>query len=139
MSPNNYKYKQLLIGGIILGSIIFLSNHLSSYAQELPKKTDDSSDETLDVTLPSPLFGGQEQGLYQESKSSVIQRETIEKQQVQEEEKEIEILEKQEDIGHEIQEGLEENDNSITVSEIIEEEEGNDQGIPLSYPFLELQ
>jgi hypothetical protein len=126
-----------MIGGIILGSVIFLSNHLSSYAQELPKKTDDSSDETLDVTLPSPLFGGQEQGLYQESKSSVIQRETIEKQQVQEEEKEIEILEKQEDIGHEIQE---ENDNSITVSEIIEEEEGgNDQGIPLSYPFLELQ
>ncbi len=57
MYPNNYK--QLLIGSIILGSIIFFSNQLSSYAQELPEKTDDSSDETLDITIQSPSFSGQ--------------------------------------------------------------------------------
>jgi hypothetical protein len=57
MYPNNYK--QLLAGSIILGSIIFFSNHLSLYAQELPDKTDDSSDETLDITIPSPSFSGQ--------------------------------------------------------------------------------
>ena len=57
MCPNNYK--QLLAGSIILGSIIFFSNHLSLYAQELPDKTDDSSDETLDITIPSPSFSGQ--------------------------------------------------------------------------------
>lgn len=57
MYPNNYK--QLLAGSIILGSIIFSSNHLSLYAQELPDKTDDSSDETLDITIPSPSFSGQ--------------------------------------------------------------------------------
>ena len=57
MCPNNYK--QLLAGIIILGSIIFFSNHLSQYAQELPDKTDDSSDETLDITIPSPSFSGQ--------------------------------------------------------------------------------
>ena len=48
-----------MAGSIILGSIIFFSNHLSSYAQELPDKTDDSSDETLDITIPSPSFSGQ--------------------------------------------------------------------------------
>jgi hypothetical protein len=57
MYSNNYK--QLLVGSIILGSVIFFSNQLSSYAQELPEKTDDSSDETLDITIPSPLFSGQ--------------------------------------------------------------------------------
>ena len=57
MCPNNYK--QLLAGSIILGSIMFFSNHLSLYAQELPDKTDDSSDETLDITVPSPSFSGQ--------------------------------------------------------------------------------
>ena len=56
MSFDNYK--QLLFGSIILGSIIFFSNQLSSYAQELPEKTDDSSDETLDITIQSPLFSG---------------------------------------------------------------------------------
>jgi hypothetical protein len=29
------------------------------YVQELPDKTDDSSDETLDITIPSPSFSGQ--------------------------------------------------------------------------------
>ena len=57
MYPNNYK--QLLAGSIILGSIIFFSNHLSLYAQGLPDKADDSSDETLDITIPSPSFSGQ--------------------------------------------------------------------------------
>lgn len=55
MCPDNYK--QFLVGSIILGSIIFFSNHLSSYAQELPDKTDDSSEETLDITIPSPSLG----------------------------------------------------------------------------------
>ncbi|HEX5977164.1 MAG TPA: hypothetical protein VFY68_07790 [Nitrososphaeraceae archaeon] len=57
MCPNNYK--QLLAGSIILGSIIFFSNHLPLYAQGLPDKADDSSDETLDITIPSPSFSGQ--------------------------------------------------------------------------------
>lgn len=57
MCPNNYK--QLLAGSIILGSIIFFSNHLSLYAQELPDKANDSSDETLDITIPSPSSSGQ--------------------------------------------------------------------------------
>jgi hypothetical protein len=91
MFPNNYK--QLLIVGIILGSIIFFSNQLSSYAQDLPVKTGDTSGETLDIIIPSPSFSGQ---------------------------------------------GLEEDDTSITPSDIIEEEEDNDQGnndIPFELPF----
>ena len=52
-------YKLLLAGSLILGSIIFFSNHLSLYAQELPETTDDSSDETPDITMPSPSFSGQ--------------------------------------------------------------------------------
>lgn len=47
MYSNNYK--QLLVGSIILGSVIFFSNQLLSYAQELPEKTDDNSDETLEI------------------------------------------------------------------------------------------
>jgi hypothetical protein len=91
MFPNNYK--QLLIVGIILGSIIFFSNQLSSYAQDLPVKTGDTSGETLDIIIPSPSFSRQ---------------------------------------------GLEEDDTSITPSDIIEEEEDNDQGnndIPFELPF----
>lgn len=86
MCPNNYK--QLLVGSIILGSIIFFSNYLSLYAQELPDKTDDSSDETLDITIPSPS------------------------------------------LGQELGEG----DTSITASDIIEEDQGNN-GIPFELPF----
>lgn len=48
-----------MAGSIILGSIIFFSNHLSLYAQELPDKANDSSDETLDITIPSPSSSGQ--------------------------------------------------------------------------------
>jgi hypothetical protein len=58
MRPNNYK--QLLAGSIILGSIILFSNQLSSYAQDLPVKTGDASDETLDIIIPSPTLSGQE-------------------------------------------------------------------------------
>jgi hypothetical protein len=58
MFPENYK--QLLIGGIILGSIIFFNNQLSSYAQDLPVKTGDTSGETLDILIPSPTLSGQE-------------------------------------------------------------------------------
>jgi hypothetical protein len=76
MSPNNYK--QLLIGGIILGSIIFFSNQLSSYAQELPEKTDDSSDETLDITIQSPSFSGQ--GL-EEDDTSITPGDIIEEEE----------------------------------------------------------
>jgi hypothetical protein len=54
MYLNNYK--QLLVGSIILASIIFFSNQLSSYAQEQPEITDYSFDETLDITIPSPSF-----------------------------------------------------------------------------------
>jgi hypothetical protein len=76
MSPNNYK--QLLIGGIILGSIIFFSNQLSSYAQELLEKTDDSSDETLDITIQSPSFSGQ--GL-EEDDTSITPGDIIEEEE----------------------------------------------------------
>jgi len=140
MSLNNYK--QLLVGGIILGSIIFFSNHSISYAQELPEKTD----KILNIVIPSTILSGQEHGQQQESRSSVIQGEMI--QQQSQEEKGIEILEQQEDKGQEIQEELEEEDDtsitSITTSNIIEEEEeeeeqdNNDQGnndIPLDLPF----
>jgi hypothetical protein len=58
MFPKNFK--QLLIGGIILGSIIFFNNQLSSYAQDLPVKTGDTSGETLDIIIPSPTLSGQE-------------------------------------------------------------------------------
>ena len=76
MYPSNYK--QLLIGSIILGSIIFFSNQLSSYAQELPEKTDDSSDETLDITIQSPLFSGQ--GL-EEDDTSITPGDIIEEEE----------------------------------------------------------
>jgi hypothetical protein len=76
MYPNNYK--QLLIGSIILGSIIFFSNQLSSYAQELPEKTDDSSDETLDITIQSPSFSGQ--GL-EEDDTSITPGDIIEEEE----------------------------------------------------------
>ena len=141
MSPNNYK--QLLIRGIILGSIIFFSNHLTSYAQDLPEKTD----KILNIVLPSTIPSGQEQGRQQESRSSVIQGEIVQPQN-QEEEKGIEILEQQEDKVQEVQEELEEEDDtniaSITTSNIIkeegeeEEQDNSDQGnsdIPLELPF----
>ena len=76
MYSNNYK--QLLIGSIILGSIIFFSNQLSSYAQELPEKTDDSSDETLDITIQSPSFSGQ--GL-EEDNTSITPGDIIEEEE----------------------------------------------------------
>jgi hypothetical protein len=58
MFPNNYK--QLLIVGIFLGSIIFFNNQLSSYAQDLPVKTGDTSGETLDIIISSPTLSAQE-------------------------------------------------------------------------------
>jgi hypothetical protein len=134
MSPNNYK--QLLIRGIILGSIIFFSNHLTSHAQDLPEKTD----KILNIVLPSTILSGQEQGRQQEFRSSVIQGEIIQ-QQNQEEENGIEILEQQEDKVQEVQEELEEEDDtnitSITTSNIIkeEEEEESNSDIPLELPF----
>jgi hypothetical protein len=76
MRPNNYK--QLLAGSIILGFIIFFSNQLSSYAQELPDKTDDSSDETLDITIPAPSFSGQGLG---EDDTSITAGDIIEENQ----------------------------------------------------------
>src|SRR5919109_1531608 len=125
MSPNNYK--QLFIGGIILGSTIFFSNHLISHAEELPEKTD----ETLNIIIPSPILLEQEQGRQQESRSSIIQGEMIQQQNY--EEKGIEILEQQEDKGQEIQEELEEDDTritritSITTSNIIEEKQEEEE------------
>jgi hypothetical protein len=76
MYSNNYK--QLLIGSIILGSIIFFSNQLSSYAEELPEKTDDSSDQTLDITIQSPSFSGQ--GL-EEDDTSITPGDIIEEEE----------------------------------------------------------
>jgi hypothetical protein len=145
MSPNNYK--QLLIGGVILGSVVFFSNHLLSHAQELPETTGDTSDESLDIIMPSPIPSGQEQGRQQEltsrqtitdvieenskqaaddPRSSAIQMIQLQ-QQNQEEEKGVEILEQQEDEEHEIQEELEEDDTSTITSNTIEEEEEEEQ------------
>jgi hypothetical protein len=76
MYSNNYK--QLLIGSIILGSIIFFSNQLSSYAEELPEKTDDNSDQTLDITIQSPSFSGQ--GL-EEDNTSITPGDIIEEEE----------------------------------------------------------
>ena len=76
MYLNNYK--QLLVGSIILASIIFFSNQLSSYAQEQPDKTDDSSDETLDITIPSPSFSGQGLG---EDDTSITAGDIMEEEQ----------------------------------------------------------
>ena len=75
MCSNNYK--QLLVGSIILGSIIFFSNHLVLYAQEQPEKTDYSFDETLDITIPSPSLG---QGLG-EGDTSITAGDIIEEDQ----------------------------------------------------------
>jgi hypothetical protein len=76
MCPNNYKL--LLVGSIILGSIIFFSNHLSLYAQELRDKTDDTSDETLEITISSPSFSGQGLG---EGDTSIAAGDIIEEDQ----------------------------------------------------------
>ena len=145
MFPNNHK--QLLIGGIILGSIIFFSNHSTSHAEDLPEKTDETTSETLDIITSSPILLGQEHGRQQESRSSAVQGEILQRQQNQEEEKGIEILEQQEDKVQEVQEELEEEDDtniaSITTSKIIkeekeEEQDNSDQGnsdIPLELPF----
>jgi hypothetical protein len=76
MYSNNYK--QLLIGSIILGSIIFFSNQLSSYAQELPEKTNDSSGETLDITIQFPSSSGQ--GL-EEDDTSITPGDIIEEEE----------------------------------------------------------
>jgi hypothetical protein len=140
MSPNNYK--QLLIGGIILGSIIFSSNNLSSYAQELPLKGGDTFGENRDIVIPSPTPSGQVLGGEHEPRGSVLQREMI-PQQDQKVEKGIEILNQQEDKGQGMQEELEEDNTGITSSNIIEEEEeeeeqDNDQGntdVPFVLPF----
>jgi hypothetical protein len=144
MFPNNHK--QLLIGGIILGSIIFFSNHSTSHAEDLPEKTDETTSETLDIITSSPILLGQEHGRQQESRSSAVQGEILQRQQNQEEEIGIEILEQQEDKVQEIQEELEEDDTSITsiiTSNIMkeeqeEEQDNNDQDnndIPLELPF----
>jgi hypothetical protein len=44
MPANNYN--QLLLWGIIIGSIIFFSSHISSYAQELTEETDEQQEDT---------------------------------------------------------------------------------------------
>ena len=67
-----------MAGSIILGSIIFFSNHLSLYAQELPDKADDSSDETLDITIPSPSSSGQGLG---EDDTSITAGDIMEEEQ----------------------------------------------------------
>ncbi len=126
MSSNGYK--QLLMGGMILGLIIFFSNHLLSYAQESSENTDESSDETPRFSIPS-IFSGQEQGQYQ---NSVIQREIIQQQQQQqqnqEEENRVAIPGQQGDIGEEeTQEELEEDDiTASSSSRNIIEEKGED-------------
>jgi hypothetical protein len=122
MSSNGYK--QLLMGGMILGLIIFFSNHLLSYAQESSENTDESSDETPRFSIPS-IFSGQEQGQYQ---NSVIQREIIQQQQNQEEENIVPIPGQHGDIGEEeTQEELEEDDiTASSSSRNIIEEKGED-------------
>jgi hypothetical protein len=96
MFPKNHK--QLLIGGIILGSIIFFNNQLSSYAQDLPVKTGDTSGETLDIIIPSPTLSGQE--------LEVQEQFMISGNEEQEEEEEDEAPQHNNDYDHENSENI---------------------------------
>ena len=54
-------YRELLSLGIILAAVVFFSNHVLSYAQELPAKTDSISDITSEIAIPTATSSVQQQ------------------------------------------------------------------------------
>jgi hypothetical protein len=150
--------------GIILGSLLFFSNYLSSYA-ELATKAGETPGETLDIVIPLPTISGQEHRQEQEltSQQQWMTRDVIEensnqetaddlvnlapqREMIQQNEEEAEILEQQEEDDSSI------TSTSNTMQEWVQEELNNDQdtndeegkqvnpydvnnGIPLELPF----
>lgn len=55
------RYRELLSLGIILASVVFFSNQVLSYAQELPAKTDSISDITSEIAIPTATSSVQQQ------------------------------------------------------------------------------
>ena len=54
-------YRELLSLGIILAAVVFFSNYVLSYAQELPPKTDSISDITSEIAIPTATSSVQQQ------------------------------------------------------------------------------
>jgi hypothetical protein len=54
-------YRELLSLGIILAAVVFFSNYVLSYAQELPAKTDNISDITSEIAIPTATSSVQQQ------------------------------------------------------------------------------
>jgi len=55
------RYRELLSLGIILAAVVFFSNYVLSYAQELPAKTDNISDITSEIAIPTATSSVQQQ------------------------------------------------------------------------------
>jgi hypothetical protein len=55
------RYRELLGLGIILASVVFFSNQVLSYAQELPAKTDSIRDITSEIAIPTATSSVQQQ------------------------------------------------------------------------------
>ena len=54
-------YRELLSLGVILAAVVFFSNYVLSYAQELPTKTDSISDITSEIAIPTATSSVQQQ------------------------------------------------------------------------------
>jgi len=54
-------YRELLSLGIILAAVVFFSNYVLSYAQELPAKTDSITDITSEIAIPIATSSVQQQ------------------------------------------------------------------------------
>ena len=54
-------YRELLSLGIIIAAVVFFSNYVLSYAQELPTKTDSISDITSEIAIPTATSSVQQQ------------------------------------------------------------------------------
>ena len=54
-------YRELLSLGIIIAAVVFFSNYVLSYAQELPAKTDSITDITSEIAIPTATSSEQQQ------------------------------------------------------------------------------
>lgn len=54
-------HRELLSLGVILAAVVFFSNYVLSYAQELPTKTDSISDITSEIAIPTANSSVQQQ------------------------------------------------------------------------------
>ena len=54
-------HRELLSLGVILAAVVFFSNYVLSYAQELPTKTDSISDITSEIAIPTATSSVQQQ------------------------------------------------------------------------------